>query len=84
MWVSTFPVNEGFYSCFGECLPNIRGIQATEIVFFFRERTERIKQKLLVNKTKELPKSKNESDKEEEFEEYEFGKERKEALKRKA
>lgn len=56
----------------------------TEIVFFFRERTERIKQKLLVNKTKELPKSKNESDKEEEFEEYEFGKERKEALKRKA
>lgn len=82
MWVSTFPVNEGFYSCFGECLPNIRGIYWN--CFFFRERTERIKQKLLVNKTKELPKSKNESDKEEEFEEYEFGKERKEALKRKA
>lgn len=53
-------------------------------LFLFRERTERIKQKLLINKTKELPKSKNESDKEEEFEEYEFGKERKEALKRKA
>lgn len=53
-------------------------------LFLFRERTERIKQKLLINKTKELPKSKNESDKEEEFEEYEFGKERKEELKRKA